>query len=112
MAAAGSTLTTPSAKLGVLAAGDALMSKFEFYSEVRVLPNAETESSGIADHIGVVMGISEDPAGASYAVSIDGVTNMVKEANLEATGRIFSREDFYDGSSIAVAPQRYVDDAE
>lgn len=85
------------------------MSKFEFYAEVRVLRTPETGHSGIADSVGVIMGISEGALGPSYAVSIDGISNMVSESGLEATGRIYSREDFYDGSSIAVAPQRYTD---
>jgi hypothetical protein len=85
------------------------MQKFDFYMEVHVLRTAETESSEIADAVGVIMGISEGPLGPSYAVSINGISHMVAESDLAATGRIFSRDDFYDGSSIKVAPQRYTD---
>lgn len=86
------------------------MQKFDFYTEVRVLRTTETESSGIADSTGVIMGISEGPLGPSYAVSIDGISHMVAETDLVATGRVYSRDDFYDCSSINVAPQRYTDD--
>jgi hypothetical protein len=88
------------------------MQKFDFYTEVHVLRTAETESSGVADAIGVIMGISEGALGPSYSVSIDGISHMVTESDLAATGRVFSRDDFYDGSSIKVAPQRYTDATE
>jgi hypothetical protein len=88
------------------------MQKFDFYTEVRVSRTTATESSGIADAIGVIMGISEGPLGPSYSVSIDGISHMVAESDLTPTGRVFSRDDFYDGSSIKVTPQRYTDTTE
>jgi hypothetical protein len=85
------------------------MQKFDFYTEVRVSRTAVTESSGIADATGVIMGVSEGPLGLSYSVSVDGIGHMVAESDLAPTGRVFSRDDFYDGSSIKVMPQRYAD---
>lgn len=88
------------------------MQKFDFYTEVRVSRTAETESSGIADAIGVIMGISQGPLGPSYSVDIDGISHMVTEPDLTSTGRTFTRGDFYDGSSMKVEPQRYGDATE
>jgi hypothetical protein len=86
-----------------------LMQNFDFYMEIRVSRTTETESGGIADVTGVIMGVSEGSIGPSYSVSIDGIWHMVAESDLTPTGRVFSRDDFYDGSSIKVTPQRYVD---
>jgi hypothetical protein len=86
-----------------------LMQNFDFYIEIRVSRTTETESGGIADVTGVIMGVSEGSVGPSYSVSIDGIGHMVAESDLTPTGRVFSRDDFYDGSSIKVTPQRYVD---
>jgi hypothetical protein len=88
------------------------MQKFDFYMEVRVLRTTETESSGITDSVGVIMGISEGALEPSYSVSIDEISHMVAESGLAATGRVFSRDDFYDGSSIKVAPQHYTEATE
>jgi hypothetical protein len=88
------------------------MQKFDFCTEVYVLRTAETESSGVSDAIGPIMGISEGALGPSYSISIDGISHMVAESDLAATGRVFSRNYFYDGSSIKVAPQHYTVAAE
>ncbi|MDQ5977423.1 MAG: hypothetical protein QG602_395 [Verrucomicrobiota bacterium] len=75
------------------------MSRFAFYQEVRFARPAP-ENAALAGRVGVIIGRSDEtpaqPAG--YAVSVEGEEQVVccEEAELEATGRQFRREDFYD----------------
>lgn len=63
------------------------------------------------------MGESNGPLGQQYAVALRddaggfGEVWVINEADLEPTGRTFTREYFYDDSpSMRVRPQRYTYD--
>ena len=86
------------------------MAKLDYYAEVRILGTPATIASGIAGSIGVVGGFSSDPEGDSYAVLVNDETYMISESDLVPTGRVFSREDLYDGTSLKVPAERYADD--
>ena len=76
------------------------MPRFAFYQEVR-LARPAPENQTLADRIGVILGIGEEPdQPVSYGIQVEGEAQMIccDESELEATGRQFRREDFYDDS--------------
>jgi hypothetical protein len=78
---------------------------FEFYEQVRI-STTDMRKSHLNGKCGVVMGrtVTEEGDSWYYAVDIDGQAEgwCFYEGELEATGRRFTREDFYDGSSVRV----------
>ena len=80
------------------------MPKFDFYQEVLVI-SAAPEKSGQIGGIGVILGRTEteDQRSWYYAVQFgDDDSWCFFERELEATGRTFSKEDFFDGSTVRV----------
>jgi len=80
------------------------MPKFDFYQEVLVI-SASPEKSGQIGRIGVILGRTEteDQCSWYYAVQFAGDDGWCFfECELEATGRAFSKEDFFDGSTVRV----------
>ncbi len=79
--------------------------RFDFYQEVLVCTN-EVELLQFNGKVGVVLGRgnSEDGQSWYYVLSFNHQpeTCCFGEGELEPTGRWFSREDFYDGSSVRV----------
>jgi hypothetical protein len=74
------------------------MPLFAFYQEVRLIRPAP-HNRALAGRTGVILGIGDAPGlPASYGISFEGEEQMVccEERELEATGRQFRREDFYD----------------
>lgn len=86
------------------------MGALDFYAEVRILPSEATKALGVDGAVGVVLGISHGVRGDIYAVSVQDETYMINSSDAAPTGRKFSRDDFYDGTSIEVPPERYSDD--
>jgi hypothetical protein len=92
--------------------------KFNYYTEVSIVPTPKTTSQGVAGSVGVILGGSNGPLGQQYAVQLRddaeglGEVWMVDEADLTPTGRTFSREEIRGDSSFAIGvrPQRYTDD--
>ncbi len=76
--------------------------KFQFYQVVRVLP-ISAELAEIHGETGSILGISEhgDPE-YEYGVFIerDGLLWSVAESNLESTGEMKQRTDFYDDNRV------------
>jgi hypothetical protein len=77
----------------------------EFFAEVKIHSN-DAALSELDGAIGVVLGRSqnEETGAWGYAVYIEGhddVWDVPSEA-LQPTGRMRSREDFYDGTSLKV----------
>lgn len=78
---------------------------FDFYEEVRI-KSLDQAKSHLNGQIGVILGRTprNDASSHSYGVAL----NNGKEAwcffedELESTGRIFRREDFYDGTVVKV----------
>jgi len=75
---------------------------FDFYAEVRVR-NADSPFAG---NRGVVFGRVETEDQSTWYYSID-FTNTTGqscfyESELEATGVVYKREDFYDGTSVRI----------
>ena len=91
--------------------GDTLTERLAYYSVVRVLRSDQTDALGVSGCTGVVMGISDSGSQLRYGVLIGEEAYMVDSSDVSPTGEILSREVFYDGTSISVAPQRYADDA-
>ncbi len=76
------------------------MTRFAFYQEVR-LARPAAENQALAGRVGVILGIGDAPGQpVGYGVGFEGEEQVVccEEAELEATGRQFRREDFYDGT--------------
>lgn len=76
------------------------MSLFAFYQEVRII-RPSPENKPYAGRAGVVVGLGDEPGQpVLYGVLLEGEEQLVscEEAELEATGRQFRREDFYDDS--------------
>jgi len=86
------------------------MAKLDYYAEVRVQRTPATIARGIDGCIGVVGGISSDSGEDTYAVLVNDETYMINESDLVPTGRVFAREDLYDGTSLKVPAERYDDD--
>lgn len=73
--------------------------KFSFYERVRIAAGNRTPL------VGFVMGRCEDDEhNWHYSVQLEGKTTntMFRESELESTGEVGSREDFYDGNSLRV----------
>ena len=82
-----------------------MASKFEFFEIVRVNPKSPSLEP-IANTEGAILGKAQDEAGRwGYAVFIYSLDETwdLQESDLEATGRMAKRGDFYDGTSIQVA---------
>jgi hypothetical protein len=82
--------------------------RFAFYEIVRVRDTPKNRSCGIAGAEGAVLGIAPTEEGvheASYAVSLYGREESwsLSENDLEPTGRMARREDFYSGFHIRVS---------
>ena len=78
--------------------------KFQFYEYVRVV-SVDPELAEINGERGAVLGRSEDEHGGyGYAVLIDrdGICWSVEEADLEATGEVGTRADFYGDEPVRV----------
>ncbi len=79
--------------------------RFDFYQEVLVCTN-EAERLRLNGKVGVVLGRSNSEDGKIwyYVLSFkdEPETWYFGEGELEPTGKWFSREDFYDGSSVRV----------
>lgn len=76
------------------------MSRFAFYQEVRIA-RPTPQNAEHAGRIGVVVGLAAEPGEpAGYGIALHGIDEIAScdEAELEATGRQFRREDFYDDS--------------
>lgn len=74
------------------------MSPFAFYQEVRVV-RPSVENAAYADRVGAVIGIGDAPGQPPlYGIAFPGHEQIgsFEETELEATGRQFRREDFYD----------------
>lgn len=74
------------------------MSRFAFYQEVR-LAHPSLENRGYLGRVGVILGRSDaSDQPVLYGVALPGEEQLVscEESELEATGRQFRREDFYD----------------
>ncbi len=82
-----------------------MQARFDFYEQVRISTD-DARTRHLNGRNGVVLGRTETTDGYSwyYTVAIDGDPEgwCFFERELEATGRQFKREDFYDGSSIVV----------
>lgn len=79
--------------------------KFQFYEVVRLAPT-RSEQKALAGGEGVVLGMAANEAGEwSYAVSVTGTdsTRSFEEEDLESTGRIRTREEFYPGGALRVS---------
>jgi hypothetical protein len=79
-------------------------SPFAFYEEVTV-KSGRAGLEEIAGESGAVLGASGDGGSWSYAVLIysKGITWSVGEEDIVSTGRIRTREEFYDGTVIRVS---------
>jgi len=78
--------------------------KLDFYTEVEISQHAD--NAELRGKIGVIMGISEeDGIIYGYSVSFKDLPycHAVGVDEVSPTGRTFKREDFYDGSRIAVS---------
>lgn len=78
------------------------MTRFAFYQEVRVA-RPVAENSDYAGLIGAVIGIGDAPGEPPlYGVAFEGHEQIgsFEEHELDATGRQFRREDFYDDSKV------------
>jgi hypothetical protein len=79
--------------------------RFDFYEQVRI-STTDVGKTHLNGRCGVVLGRTETERGDSwyYAVDVDEEVEgwCFYEQELEATGRRFAREDFYDGTSIRV----------
>ncbi|MBI5426596.1 MAG: immunity protein 31 [Opitutae bacterium] len=74
------------------------MNPFAFYQEVR-LARPQPHNAHLAGRTGVILGIGREPGQpVCYGLTIEGEDQIVtcEESELEATGRQFRREDFYD----------------
>jgi len=77
------------------------MALYAFYQEVRIV-RPVPENLVFGGRLGVVIGLAEEsgePVG--YGLAVEGEEQIVccEEAELEATGRQFRREDFYDDAA-------------
>lgn len=84
--------------------------RFAHYEVVVVCTTSKTLADGIAGKTGAVMGISHPETEGGpvlYAVGAYDFdeTCMVAEHELESTGRVDRREDFYSGESIRVSQE-------
>ena len=84
--------------------GQRMSNKFQFYEVVKVV-SVNPKLSEIAGKFGAILGMAQNDDGTwGYSVHVfneeDGWDVM--ESDLEATGKIMRREDFYDGSSIRI----------
>lgn len=84
------------------------MPRFAHYEVVVVRTTPATVKDEIAGKTGAVMGISlPDVEGRPVSYALGGYdfeeTCMVSEDELDSTGRINRREDFYSGDSIRVS---------
>lgn len=52
--------------------------------------------------------MSSGPQGEIYAIFVEDETYMIDATDLVPTGRTFSREDLYDGTSLNAPPERYM----
>jgi hypothetical protein len=80
-----------------------MASKYQFYEIVRVSEQCVREQ--VAGLEGVILGMAQDEQGRwSYAVHLYelGESWHLFEDELEPTGRMSSREEFYDGTHITV----------
>ena len=80
------------------------MPKYEFYEVVRIEPK-EHNLEHLRGQEGAILGMAEDDHGNwSYAVHLYGPREVwnLAEPNLVPTGRMDSRENFYDSASIHV----------
>ena len=80
--------------------------KFAFYQEIAVMwPVPERRE--FVGRLGVILGRSqcEDSRVWLYAASMQGEehTYSLLESELEATGRQFTRDEFFDGTSVRVS---------
>jgi hypothetical protein len=79
--------------------------RFQFYEEVRV-QTSDPLKSHVNGALGAVVGRTETEDNTSwyYAVDLHQISEgwCFYENELESTGRIFNREDYYDGTSIRV----------
>ena len=79
--------------------------QFEYYEQVRISSPDENHSQ-LVGRFGVILGrtqTAEDDCWY-YTLTVDGEAECwcFFERQLEATGMFFTRDDFYDGSSIKV----------
>jgi hypothetical protein len=86
------------------------MSGIEFYDIVRILPTDAAMSLGVADALGIVVGISGEVGREAYAILVSGRTFMVESTDLARTGDRVRREAVYGGESIRVPAERYSGD--
>ena len=84
-----------------------MTARLAYYAEVRIATSPSTTGLGVAGATGIIGGISNGPDGEIYAVLVNDEAYMISAADLTPTGRQFTREDLYDGSSISVPPERY-----
>ncbi|MCW1916140.1 Imm31 family immunity protein [Luteolibacter sp. GHJ8] len=79
-------------------------SPFAFYEEVRVKAG-RAGLEEVAGELGAVLGSSQDGERWSYAILIysRGATWGADEDDLVSTGRIRTREEFYDGAAVRVS---------
>jgi hypothetical protein len=79
-------------------------SPFAFYEEIKVRPG-RAGLEEISGELGAVVGSSEDGGSWSYAVLIysKGITWSVGTEDIVGTGRIRTREEFYDDTVIRVS---------
>jgi hypothetical protein len=87
-----------------------LTERLAYYAVVNILRSARTEALGISGCSGAILGISESGSQLEYGILIGEEVYMVDSSDVAPTGDILSREDFYDGTSISVEAQRYMDD--
>jgi hypothetical protein len=82
------------------------VSEIDFYEVVRVLDTPATRDLGVPNTVGIVLGKSkEGNITVSYAVSIDGMTYSLHDADIEPTGRKVEREEIYTGQHIFISPE-------
>lgn len=84
--------------------------RFAYYEVVVVRTTAATIKDKIAGKTGAVMGISmPETEGRPLSHALGGYafdeTCMVSEGELESTGKIDRREDFYSGESIRISEE-------
>ena len=80
-----------------------MKAQFQFYEIVRVA--AHYEGVDVVGLEGAILGMSDDERGDwGYAVHLFTLRETwdFPESDLESTGKIGRREDFYDGSAIKV----------
>lgn len=81
-----------------------MKAKFQFYEVVEIAPGRSAIAPAVGQR-GAILGMAQcDDARWVYAVQLfdTGICWSIEESELEATGTLMTRADFYDGESISV----------